>query len=309
MPSSILAAPRGTILPETDDGRIAVVGTPRSGTTILGSLLATVPGVEVLTEPFNPINGISAAIPRLPFADRGDASARAAIDAFLAGEAGDFRIRHLAHRIGRQLKPRSNPRTYRRIGRRAPRSLIVKDPFLSLSAGHLAQAHGFRIVWMIRHPAAVLASYMRVGWDADRVLADWCDAGVIDRATRDSAATLADRVGVLWQVVNAHLATTCRAMPERVLAVRHEDFCRDPHASLARIADAMRLPVRAATRVATERAMGGRTITPRFGRIHALRRDAASLPDAWRGLLTPADDITLRLRCGDLYRQLYDAGW
>ena len=69
------------------------------------------------------------------------------------------------------------------------------------------------------------------------------------------------------------------------------------------------LPVRAATRVATERAMGGRTITPRFGRIHALRRDAASLPDAWRGLLTPADDITLRLRCGDLYRQLYDAGW
>jgi hypothetical protein len=63
-----------------------------------------------------------------------------------------------------------DPRVYSRYGTRQwaaawPRTrLVVKDPFALLSIPAIAEVTGARPVVLFRHPAALLASYRRMGW-------------------------------------------------------------------------------------------------------------------------------------------------
>ena len=289
--------------------RVAIVGTPRSGTTILAKILGASLGAETLVEPFNPIHGIAAATRRYMSADRGDLHTRAAIDTFLAGTGGDFRLGSPAHRLASWIRPGSNLRTYRRVCRRPPPLLIIKDPFLALSARYLVEAHGFRIIWALRHPAAVLSSFDRLGWDAGHVMDDWRAEGRIDSLTYVRANDRAARLAILWTVINRHLADVRAARPGTVLAVRHEDFCHDPSAQLATVTRHCGLAPDPIMQAALARAIGGTLVRPAFRRVHALRRNAGALPDAWRGQIDATEDATMRTLCEAAYDELYDMPW
>jgi hypothetical protein len=135
---------------------ILVTGVPRSGTTWLARLLAasrrtSMPG----REPMNPRGrqfGLGGAI---------DAWVRR--ESFPAHEAAVLRRCY----AGRE------PRTFSRFGIRQwaaalpTTRIVIKDPFAVLSIAAVHEVTGAVPVLVFRHPAAVLASYRRMGWTAD----------------------------------------------------------------------------------------------------------------------------------------------
>jgi hypothetical protein len=140
-------------------------------------------------------------------------------------------------------------------------------------------------------------------------LDDWRAEGQIDLPTYRRANDRAARVAILWAVVNRHLAKVQAACPGSVLAVRHEDFCRDPSAQFANVTRHCGLSPDPIAQAALSSAVGGTLVRPSFRRVHALRRNAGALPDAWRGQIDPSDDATMRILCEAAYDELYDMPW
>jgi Sulfotransferase family len=135
---------------------ILVTGIPRSGTTWLARTLAQAPGTSMLgREPMNP------------------RARQFALDGRLSGwvrrDGFDGRETRLLRRTYRGRVAR----TYGRLGVRQPmaplpwRRIVVKDSFALLSLPAVVAATGAIPVLVYRHPAAVLASYRRLGWRAD----------------------------------------------------------------------------------------------------------------------------------------------
>lgn len=155
-----------------------VTGTPRSGTTFVGRVLSIPLEVDYLHEPFNPDWGIPG-IDRLYLYIRGENPAtlhyRKLVDRVFSY---DFTLQTGSFKEG----PLWRSWTKKIIGSRSAwslrfaklnpfhRTMILKDPIGCLLTGYLAQNFGVKPVVIIRHPVAVIASRMRLGWDTDRGL-------------------------------------------------------------------------------------------------------------------------------------------
>jgi hypothetical protein len=135
---------------------ILVTGVPRSGTTWLARLLAASPRTSMPgREPMNPRGR--------QFALGGAVDSWVRCETFPPHEAAVLRRCY----AGRE------PRTFSRFGIHqwaAPlptTRIVIKDPFAMLSIGGVHDVAGAVPVLLYRHPAAVLASYRRMGWSAD----------------------------------------------------------------------------------------------------------------------------------------------
>ena len=135
---------------------LLVTGVPRSGTTWLARKLSTDPRTSMPgREPMNPRGR--------QFALGGALHSWVRREAFPPAEAAVIR-RCFAGR---------EPRTLSRYGVRQWAALlpttrmVIKDPFAMLSIGAIHRLTGALPVLIYRHPAAVLASYRRMGWSAD----------------------------------------------------------------------------------------------------------------------------------------------
>jgi hypothetical protein len=184
--------------PVSDPQPILVTGSHRSGSTWVGRMLASAPGVGYISEPFSPnhrpglcratfphwftyICDENADLYREPLRRtlefRYDALAelralpaswhgararrRAAPDPVALGEAPAIPEPTPMPRPGRHLvKDGVAFAAHRARGRRA----LMKDPMALFSAEWLARELNMRPVVLIRHPAAFAASLLRVGW-------------------------------------------------------------------------------------------------------------------------------------------------
>lgn len=146
--------PRGDLAKDVPPTLVS--GAPRSGTTWLARLLANSSGTALLgREPMNPRR-------------RGYALA-GTLDGWTRLTTPNRRQVAALRRVYRGR----NPWTFGRYGRRqwaAPKPttrVIVKDPFAMLSLPAITRITGASVVLIYRHPAAVLASYRRMGWSPD----------------------------------------------------------------------------------------------------------------------------------------------
>jgi hypothetical protein len=164
-----------------------VTGVPRSGTTWLARELAGAPGCAMTgREPMNPKPG--------QYRLGGTLDAWTRLRSPSARQLASLRLAY------RGL----DPRVYGRYGHRqwaAPwpgTRTVVKDPFAVLSVGAVVRATGALPVLVYRHPAAVLASYRRMGWLPD--LAE-VEAAVADESGHAAAPTGAaedDALAMAW---------------------------------------------------------------------------------------------------------------
>jgi hypothetical protein len=135
---------------------LLVTGVPRSGTTWLARVLAGAPGMALTgREPMNP-------------RDR-----QYALGGTLPGWATLTEPTRRQQFLLRTAYRGLNPFVYSRYGHRQWAAalpgtrVVVKDPFALISLPAIHAATGARPVLVYRHPAAVLASYRRMGWTAD----------------------------------------------------------------------------------------------------------------------------------------------
>jgi hypothetical protein len=292
------------------DRRIAVCGTHRSGTTLLGSFLTADPRSRQIFEPFNPAFGIEDATYSFIAGDVPDSPWHDVIDRFLAADGVRFRQPPSDHQpLRRWLKGTRAAREFAAARLFRPRRLVFKCPFMSLSSQYLIDRHGIQVVFAIKHPGAFFASLRRVGWHEALPLDDMVEQGVIDAATRDGATTAAARAGLFWTVVNRHALETQRRFPGATAFWSHEHFCRAPNEEMARVTAALHLDYSDAMRRAVAEATGGAIVDPDGGTVHALVRNSAAMADSWRDRVSAEEQAELRTRCGALYEEIVGSAW
>ncbi|WP_339138600.1 MAG: sulfotransferase [Candidatus Electrothrix sp. GW3-4] len=217
---------------------LVITGMHRSGTTFLGSLLHQTRRYAYLHEPFNKTYGIDGVKDWYPYVRlRCPTGNYARLLTFL--HEGDIYykvpavkdrnpLKYFARKV---VKSRGNIDLikYRTVLRE--RQLLVKDPFLSLSAGNLVtRYHDVKVVYVVRHPAAVYESLMRMGWGFDLqalmqqvpLMEDYSNLLEFDCIPQMG---LPEVVARLWKILYAIINDQSREIGRNVHIIRHEDLC------------------------------------------------------------------------------------
>ena len=290
--------------------RIVVCGTHRSGTTLLGDLLSSDPRSAQLFEPFCPLIGIEDVDTWYAAGDRPGSNWQGVIDRFVAGRKTKW---HTAPRdswsLRRWLKGTPMLRQYVLARVLRPRRIVVKCPYLTLSAQYLIEQHDFRVLFTVRHPGAFLASLRRVHWDAAVWLDDLAKQGSCTPDERAMATTEATQAGLLWLVVNRHVLATRQRFPDSAVLLSHEHFCDDPHGQMARVTRSLGIVYSDTMREAVTRATGGDVVIPPADKAHFLVRNTVAMVGEWRDRVSARDEAELRMLCEPLYQQLVGTDW
>jgi hypothetical protein len=227
---------------------ILVTGAPRSGTTWVGRMLCAGRELTYVSEPLNPESGsIPSVRPQRWFqivSPENDAFFRQGLDA--VSRSAPRAHAELAHvrsvgdmaRLGRLLSASV-------AGKAAGRRVLIKDPFAAFSAAWFSRELRCKIVVVVRHPAAVVASIKRLGWAfplADLVAQP---EAIAERAILGRQRIARESGGVaesaaLWLVTYESLFRSLVGI-EGVRFVRHEDISSDPEREFMALYDALDL--------------------------------------------------------------------
>jgi Sulfotransferase domain len=217
---------------------ILLTGIPRSGTTWVGRMLVTGGGLGYLNEPFNLAR--SPGTVRVPVGhwfpyvtEENEADVLARLTKLLR-----FRYplaRELSHCRNR-TDLLHTMKTWKDFVRSRGRRPLVKEPHAVFSSAWFAQRLDADVVVIVRHPAAVVSSWTRLGWSFDFQNLLEQPALIRDRLARfeqelrtalEPSADVVGRIALLWRVVYETVADLNDEL-EQLTIVRHEDLSRDP---------------------------------------------------------------------------------
>lgn len=228
------------------ESRAWLAGSGRSGTTWLGQVLAAPRGNALMFEPLRfwlersppdltpPILGATERPYFRP--DTPVPSWERHVDRILRGSG--FTRRSLFSATRADDRPAALWRVL--TGKR----LLIKEIRSNLMVGWLARTFGLRVVLLLRHPCATVASQARLGWGTKRKVIDALleqpelvqDHLKDDLERLDSGAldTTAARLAARWAVEN-RVALAMAASDDRILPVAYEDLLVRPRPELERI--------------------------------------------------------------------------
>lgn len=265
------------------ESAVLVTGLPRSGTTWLARSLAAAPRTSMPgREPMNPRGR------QFALGNRLDGWVRR--EAFQAEEAELLRRCY----AGRE------PRMFSRYGIRQWRAplpgtrVIIKDPFALLSLAAISGTTGAQPVLVYRHPAAVLASYRRMGWTADTE--ELAALG----APRPEGAADADAMAAMWtwshQVAIADLIRTPGA-----LVVSHAALTAGGTDAVGFLASRLGLGVLGSQR---SRGRSASIASPRGGQLHDFDRSPSDIDARWRANVNAEELARLETATHSVWEQL-----
>ncbi len=230
---------------------ILLLSYPRSGSSWLGETLGHASNAMYLREPIN-----------LSYQAQGGRGSVFTVDTAQPPPAYRRAAQHAFTAI-----PTFDPGVVRwpaqwRLAQRAQRRVVIKEVNPAACAWFIA-AFRPRIVFLMRHPAAVALSYRRMGWQQFPTLEQWRKHGLRQGSTLHTALT------------------ALSAYPDHRL-VRYEDVCRDPLATFQTLFDFCSLTWDAQS--------------VQFIQTHTTHSDDAPggtarrsqlMPDAWRSHIGP----------------------
>lgn len=272
---------------------VLVTGMPRSGTTWLARELAESPGTAFPgREPMNP---------------RGRQYA-------LGGTVdGWVRLTDLTRKqqlILRHAFGGWNPMVYSRYGRRqwlAPLPwirVIVKDPFSMPSLSVVSAATRAQTVVVYRHPAAVLASYRRMGWapqpEEMRQIERFAPATIGPPPELDNDLRV---VGRMWIVLHSILIADLPTLKD-TLVVSHEQLASGGPAAVDRLRNQLGLASPRRYLGASAKAAPRTPTNTDPTKLHNLDRDPKAVAGAWRETIPPRELAELEDMIGGLLTEL-----
>lgn len=282
--------------PASDRTPILVTGAPRSGTTWLARLLTDAR--------------------RTALAGREPMNARSGGYGLAKTLDGWVRLSVPTPRQGRALRRAytgRNPLCFGRYGRRqwaAPlpgTRVIVKDPFALLSMRAISSLTDARIVLLYRHPAAVLASYRRMGWtpDTDELRPVLEQGGEPHpMLPRPGECTPAEEFGAFWAAL--YTVALADVPHSNALVVSHEEVAGGGPGAVSALFGALGLD--GAPRTERDVDSGGsRAPHVQKNRLHNFDRDPAAVAHQWREQIEPRDVEDVERTAGAVLARL-DAG-
>lgn len=230
---------------------LLVTGSPRSGTTWVGRMIAQSPSVQYIHEPFNISSQFCACGVKLNYWFY-----------YISKINEKTFFEHIEHSIKSpfSLYNLLNLKTELRITRRFrllsnyimslfTSKTIIKDPNALFSAEWLAEAFNMDVVVIIRHPAAIVSSYKKLNWGhpfshftkqpllMEEHLNPF-EAEIIDFATNQRH--MIDQAALLWKLIY-HVVLKYQNRHRNWIFMRHEDLARDPLRGFQKIFDKVNL--------------------------------------------------------------------
>jgi hypothetical protein len=196
---------------------------------------------------------------------------------------------------------------------------LVKDPHAVFSAQWFAERLGSDVVVTVRHPAAVVSSWKRLGWTFDfRHLLEQPDL-LRDRlepfrpemeAALSPTCDLVDRIALLWRVIYHVVAEYRDRFPE-FHVVRQEDLSQAPRDGFARLYAELGLPLTDEANGVIAASSGSQN--PRETPIdlpHETRIDSAANLESWKARLSAEEFERVRRITGETATLYYaDSDW
>lgn len=236
---------------------IVVTGSHRAGTTWVGRTLAASPRVFYCHEPFNPNMDKGVEYHRLgvPYwymyiGRHNEARWGPRVDRIMRP---GLRLGALKRSVGsvRSMRAWAGEATRSFSHRRSGAAPLIKDPFALFCAPWLEERYKARVIVMIRHPAAFVASLLRKSWTFDfnnflaqpELMKDHL-APLREEIHRRAAepGDIVDQGILLWRAIYESAGRMGRSHPSwRIL--RHEDLARDAERSFVELYEWCGLPV------------------------------------------------------------------
>jgi Sulfotransferase family len=285
---------------------ILVTGAQRSGTTWIGRMLEASGAVVYINEPLNPLT------PNVlvPLRVTGQYS-------YICGENEEAFLRSFQHLLALHYPTRDeigairSPADVLRMGRRftafmrarrEDRRPLLKDPFAVFSAPWFARRLGCRVVITVRHPVAVVSSFLRLGWCVDfeamtkqpLLMRDVLGAFQPEMERMSERADILGQACLLWNMVYSVVHRYSRELSDVVL-VRHEDLSGDSVAGYRHLYAALGLEFSEAAAAKIRGASSDANPTELdVDRPHSVSIDSLANLQNWRHRVKPADVIRIR---------------
>jgi hypothetical protein len=293
----------------------------RSGTTWVGRMLCASGRLGYVNEPFN--LSVSPGTIRIPVEHWYTYITAENEERFLPAltEALAFR-----YPLGRELaKCRSRTdlhhtlKTWRSFVRSQGLRPLVKEPHAVFSAAWFAERLGSDVVVTVRHPAAVVSSWKRLGWTFDfghvlkqpDLLRDRLEPFRPEmEAALSPTSDLVERIALLWRVIYHVVAEYRHRFPE-FHVIRHENLSQAPRDGFARLYEQLGLPFTDEAADVVAASSGGEN--PREAPIdlpHETRIDSRANLENWKARLSAEEIGRVRRITGETANLYYrDSDW
>lgn len=300
-------------------GPIHVAGMARAGTSWVAEMLRAAGGFVHLNEPFNP--------KRPPGQSPGILNAAVPVGyIYVAGHNADefrpalhdtfrFRYRHLAelrrNHTWFDLAKMAKYSSAFTMGALRRKRALLDDPYASLAAPWIAEEFDGQVALLVRHPAAMVASYRKLGYrahfrhflDQPALMADHLEPW---RAEMEALVDTEDRVAqvaTFWTMLHRVLFAMADSS-ERIHIVRYEDLCADPEGEYERLFtrlglefnDAARAEVVAGTNGSSKNQSHAWRVSRHGGLSRTAFRpmDSKSMIRAWEKTISPGEAARIR---------------
>jgi hypothetical protein len=288
-----------------------LTGLPRSGSTVLARILAAGPRCGYVHEPFNPECGVEGWDWR--FAMPSEAILTAQLRA-LRSERLRFRTAiYETDGPGRRALKRvvgSRGKFHHRLSRFNPweTARVIKDPTAPLVSSFLTKV-GIPVVFIVRHPGAIIRSYLSLGWsafdDLERIRHRGPGTPSAEVARHDLGELSAgQQVALLWTTVVAEIERHAR-----VRVAHYEDIMSNPGTAIPALARDLSLPWGWFNDRAVRSLTSGDVVQRRrSGRTQQLRRDSVALATESHELHELVVERDCLQLLGERYERWYPAG-
>lgn len=173
--------------------------------------------------------------------------------------------------------------------------IVIKDPFAVLSLAAIHQETGAVPLVVYRHPAAVLASYRRVGWVADT------EEIVALGAPPPRADGDLEAMAAMWRWCH-QIALSDLTRVKGAVVVSHQRLAAGGPVALLALGERLGLDLAIPSK-ADDR-LTARATTRREGVLHDFARSAGDLESGWRRALDPDEITTMERLVGEVWLEL-----
>ncbi len=312
-----------TLLSEPFSGHrfpILVTGTHRAGTTWVGRTLTASGETAYINEPLSRIHrpGVFGAdVPQWYFYVCAE------------NEAPFLRAfqQTLAFRYGwrRELQAVRSLRDVARMGRDGFRFLkarvmrqrpLLKDPFAVFSLPWFVERLHVQAVVVVRHPAAVVSSWLRLGWVVSPyallrqplLLAQVLKPDEVAALEEARSAEPLVQAALLWRIIYRVVAGY--QAKEQALVVRHEDLALAPVEEFRALYAALGLHFRPRVQRMIEKTTAGKDGETDPKHPHRVQLNSKAVTRVWRQRLSPEQIARIRELTEPVASQFYsEADW